>query len=568
MIRTKLTSELNRARTGMIAGALAVALSGAPVTHAQPGGSTAPAGSPLPNAGAAPPGLDPSRPPVNAPTSTGLPTSIPGAPPAVAPTAPRVPSSARGSIPSPGRVQPGTNQPGANAQPIETDALQAELEAKPGGLTAEEIVALALKNSPALKKTELDTQKARANGVRARLAFAPRIDFAAKYTRLSKVPIRSFTLPGADPMTGEPMTNTFALTPPLWNQYATQASLMLPITDYFLTIIPTYKGAALLGDVAEHQQKAQYLQVSYDARVAFYNYVHLIGAEVVTRTSVRTLEAGLKDLEALVAAGTATQSEIVRAKSQLASAQALHAQAEGGVEVAREQLIQITGSVIDFGRGVGEPLVGIEIGEPPTTAQVRDEAKQSRPELLALRTLKTAREHLLRARKGAQYPQIRGTANAYYSNPNQRVFPQTDQWRGTWDVGVGVVWSPNDAVLAHVQADDAEVDLRMVDEDLRLTEQGIAMEAASAVTNHRAASASIAARTDAFTSAQRNYADQRSLLQAGAATPNEVLVAESELVQAALEYVDSFVQARIAQAALLKAQGKTGLARESATSAR
>jgi outer membrane protein TolC len=57
-------------------------------------------------------------------------------------------------------------------------------------------------------------------------------------------------------------------------------------------------------------------------------------------------------------------------------------------------------------------------------------------------------------------------------------------------------------------------------------------------------------------------------LLAGAATPNDVLEAERDLIQAALEWVDSFIQGRIAQAALLKAQGKTGLANDRASAAR
>ena len=80
-----------------------------------------------------------------------------------------------------------------------------ELAPKPDGLTAAEIVALALENSPALAKATLEYDKAAANRARAKLAFAPRIDLAAGYTRLSDLNLPILGLPGPPPMQGTDM---------------------------------------------------------------------------------------------------------------------------------------------------------------------------------------------------------------------------------------------------------------------------------------------------------------------------------------------------------------------------
>ncbi len=438
----------------------------------------------------------------------------------------------------------------ADAQAVQQ--MQQELEPKAHGLTSADVVKLALDYSPSVRKAGLDADKAAANRARAKLAFAPRMDLLAKYTRVSHV-----NMPAIELTPGMPFKF-----PQVLNQYVTQATLMVPITDLFLTIIPTYKAANLNADVAEQQRRAQCLQVSYDARVAFYDYAHVLSQIAVARASVKVNESGVRDLEALVAAGTATQTELTRAKAELANAQTFLVQAEGNVVVAQERLAQLTGVQVDPARGIGEPFVNIEIGEPPSVQEVMRVARESRPELLALRKLKLTREKLLNARRGAEYPQLRGFGNVYYSKPNPRIQPQLNEWRGSWDLGVQLAWSPNDAVYAHTQANDAESDLRVVEEDLRATEQGIAVEAATAVTTHRTASAGITSKTEALNAAQRYHADQRALLLAGAATPNDVLLAERDLVQASLDWVDSFIQARIAQAALLKAQGKTGLTQD------
>jgi hypothetical protein len=85
------------------------------------------------------------------------------------------------------------------------------------------------------------------------------------------------------------------------------------------------------------------------------------------------------------------------------------------------------------------------------------------------------------------------------------------------------------------------------------------MEAAQAVTTHRSAVANTQAATESLEAARRYQGDQRSLLLAGAATPNDVLESQLLLTRAALEWVDSFISVRLAEAALLKTQGKTTL---------
>jgi outer membrane protein TolC len=96
-------------------------------------------------------------------------------------------------------------------------------------------------------------------------------------------------------------------------------------------------------------------------------------------------------------------------------------------------------------------------------------------------------------------------------------------------------------------------------QDLRALEDGITVEATAAVTDHRAAREQVAAKNQSVEAARRYYNDQHALMLAGAATPNDVLLAENELRRAELEWIDAFIHARVASAALLKVQGQTGL---------
>jgi outer membrane protein TolC len=420
----------------------------------------------------------------------------------------------------------------------------------PNGLTSEEIVKLALVHSPELKKAELSQDTAKANKARASIAFAPRFDFLGKFTHLSKIDLPPLTLMG---MT---FPNPF---PQINNQWYTTAGVSLPVTDMFLTVIPQYKGVDALAEVAAMRKAASELQVSYEARTAFYNYAHVIGAVIVAQRAVQLYDANVRDLRSLVQAGTATQTDLIRAQSELAKMKVHVVEFSGQQDVALARLATITGTDMDAGRGIGERFVGIELSGTPEAEQLASDAKRTRPEIGALRKLEEARSHLAKARRGAQLPQLKGFFNGYYANPHPRYTPQRDRWNGSWDVGVSLAYSPNDSILAHTQYNDALTELASVREDLRLVEDGIDMEAAQAVTTHRAAVANTVAATESLESARRYQSDQRELLLAGAATPNDVLEAQLLLTRAALEWVDSFISVRLAEAALLKTQGKTGL---------
>lgn len=470
-------------------------------------------------------------------------------------------SPAHKAIPQPQQVQP------IDAPTPSLEQIARAFDPTPGGLTADEIVAKALLHSPELKKAELSEDTAKANKARASIAFAPRFDFQGKYTHVSKL---SFTnaLASTDIVeTGDPiqdavsrgLQNAFGRFSfqQLPNQYYSSAGVTLPVTEMFLTVIPTYHGAATLAEVAAKRVEASALQVSYDARMAFYGYAHVIGAVIVAERAVALYEANVHDLDALVQAGTATQTDLIRARSELARMKVNVIEFTGQLDVALARLAVITGTQLDGKRGIGEAFVGIEMGPTPETARLTSEAKRSRPEVIALRKLEDARKYLANGRRGAQYPQLKGFFNGYYANPHPRVAPQQDRWYGSWDVGVSLSYSPNDSIYAHTQYKDALTDLASVREDLRLVEDGIAMEAANAVSTHRTAVANTQAASESLEAARRYQMDQRELMLAGAATPNDVLEAQLLLTRSALSWVDSFISFRMAEAAVLKAQGKT-----------
>jgi outer membrane protein TolC len=467
----------------------------------------------------------------------------PARPAPASPTATPTTTSAAAAA-TPAAATPAADPPAGNAATDAArpaDLLTRALSPDPAGLTAEEVVTKALQHTPALRKAALQTSKAEANEARAKLLLFPRLDLSARYTRLSEV---------------ELPPEVRGIFTQVLDQYSTQASARFPITDLFLTLLPAYKSAKLSGDVARAEEAARHMAVAYEARMTFLNYVRARGAVAVREDSVRVLDANVDDLRQLVDAGAATRTDLSLTEARAVQARLALAQTIGAVEVNRVRLSRLTGEELPAARPIGEHL--IEDGwAVPEAGDVLEEAFSERPELKAMRSLRQVREKIVSARRGAQAPSLAATANGYYANPNQRIFPLTAEFNATWDVGLSLTWSPNDFAVARSQMNDAEMDLQTVDEDLRAIEDSIAIEVASAVVDLRLAAQSIEATKQNATASAGYYEDQHALMMAGAATPGDVLEAEQRLRLAQLECVDAYIQAKMAQATLLKVRGQT-----------
>jgi outer membrane protein TolC len=432
--------------------------------------------------------------------------------------------------------------------------LERALTASPTGITADEVVEKALQHSPALSRAKLSATQAEANAARAKLLLVPRFDLKGSYTRLSPIDLPP---------------EIQAIFRPLFDQYAAVASVRVPLTDLFLTLLPTYQGIQSSSEIARAERDARALNVALDARLQFYGYVRARGALIVNEDSVRVLEAHVQDLKALVTAGAATPTDLARAEAFAAQAKVAVLQARGRVEVSLEALARTVGAPLAPDRPLGEALVDEAASPPEDAADVLEGALSQRPELRALTAVRRMREREASAKRGGRYPVLSAGANLYYANPNPRIIPPDPTFRTTWDVGLTLSFSPNDFLQNHFQADAAEADLEMIAEDQRALENGIALEVVSAVVDTRTAHERIGAAELSVRASQRHYEDRRALMLAGAATPSDVLEAEQELRRSQLEWVDAHVQSKMAKAALLKARGevlhreRAGVRRES-----
>jgi outer membrane protein len=441
-------------------------------------------------------------------------------------------------------------QPAAQNEPI--DILEA-LEVEPSGLTADRAAARAVRVSSSIHRAEQGARAASAAADQVVAGLFPRLDVSARYTRLSEIdqPPFSFQIGG---MVME-FDNPF---PQILDNYAARVSVTIPVSDLLLAILPAYQGAEAYEDAAQYQVVASQRTVAVQAREAFYNYVQARGTVLVAADGVRLLEAYVADLARLVEAGALPQPDLADARAQLALARADVARAEAAVsttETVLRRALRIDGRApIRIGENLIEPLTAT----PPAEDQVLARALENRPEVNALRSLVEAREALVQAREAGRYPHLVLSGNLDIANPNQRIVPSVEEFRTSWDANVILSWSPNDLAVAQAQVAQADAELAQARDDLEQIEDGIAIEVAQALATFRASGLAIDAASEGLEAAQLAYRSRRELLAAGAATPSDVLDAETRLRVAQLARLTAHVTRRIAHARLAYVMGDAG----------
>ncbi len=426
--------------------------------------------------------------------------------------------------------------PPAAPEPSVMDAL----EISPSGLTADAAAARAVQVAPAVAGAQAQARGAREDGRAASSLWAPRLDLTARYTRLSDVNIPDIAgfPPGA--------LDRFA---PILDSVSFKAGVAVPITDYFLRIMPAVDATRAGIEVADARIEAQEAAAAFQARATYWGLVRARAAVLITEDAVRQLEAHIEQLEALFEAGEVTHADVLGARAQLAGARAQVAAAQGGVRVAEASLRRLLdlppGTVIRLGEDASSP-----VADAPDADELAQQALASRPELLSLRAAIRATDAGARAQGAGRYPSLAVVGHAEYANPAPRTIPQDTRFAMAWDVSVVLSWSPNDYVASSAQHRSARANVEELESQLAQLQDGIAIEAARAASDMRVAQANLESTVDGQTAAVETFRVRRAMLEAGAATPTEVLDAEIARRRSELAALDARIATHVAEAKL------------------
>lgn len=498
-----------------------------------------------------------------------------------------VSATAAAQAPRPGPVQPPAVAPAPPAQPAPppdqggvTDRALPDrprgtlegLEPEAGGLTADEVARRALAASASVKEKRAQLEAANEKITETKFQFFPRTNLTASYTRTSPLSVGfgsgalvgaanagglTAACPAGTPgaaaqcpvvdSKGTPIgAQAFNLVFPNDN-YLLDGHISVPISDYVLRLADATEASKSSKSAAKLLLEAEKAKVATDARSLYFNWLRAKAEAEIAKNAVQRTQARLQDAQATFAAGQISKADLLRIEALVANTQLVSTRADSMVALTTGQLAIV----------MEDPHPGYRIGEgipPPapvaeSKAKVDDliaEAQARRLEVLAIdETTKSLRSGASATRASA-LPKVEAIGDVVYANPNPRYFPPVQEWHATWSVGVQATWSVGDTFVNAASARELDAQARATLAQRKALHSGIAQEVLGAYLDLTRAQAAFETQQTALAAAEEGYRVTVDLFRAGRATSTDLVISESELLDAKLGDVNARIDLTIA----------------------
>lgn len=297
-------------------------------------------------------------------------------------------------------------------------------------ISVQEAIDLGIKNSK-----QLQVSLAKADGLKAKhdqqvFAIIPNLGISSSYTRISdNIEPFKIAFPG-----GEKILN-----PQILNNYNNRASISQ-------TLFAGMRGFYLMRSTKymEEAGRLDYENNKTEVRIniinAYYNYYKAIQNKKVIEDNMKVLEKRLYDTKNFQSVGMALPNDVLKVELVISQQQQALAELESAIEVSNYNLDIMLGLPVSTTILPDESsLFSAHDAESSSTYQSK--AIQNRFDLKAADMRVRAAYNMVRSSRGGFFPTVAAGFNFYLNRPNQRVFPQEQKFKDTWDLGVSLNWN-------------------------------------------------------------------------------------------------------------------------------
>jgi outer membrane protein TolC len=415
-------------------------------------------------------------------------------------------------------------------------------------LTLADALARARENSPRLSQLSAQEAAAEAALRGARAEKMPLVDLSAGYARSSHVDEFRLTLPNGE---------SRVLFPDIPNSYRLHAGASVPL----------WTGGRIESAVtaADRQREAAGLDVTgaehdldLETRTAYWRLVTARESERVLREAVGSYEAHLTDSRNRVQYGVAARNEVLSVQVERDRAELARLQAENAAEISQADLLRLVG--LPPGTHI-EPTDPSDPTDPTDPKPEEAEALVSaawaaRPELQALQARIAAARANVGIQRAARRPQASASLGYDFADPNQRIVPPRDEFRGTWSAGVTVSLRAFDGGRSAAAAAQAAAQADALERELEDRRQRLRLEVTSRLLDVRTARAALAVTRRNLEAARENVKVAHDRYREGVVPSTELLDAETNLLRAGLDQTSAATQLRVALANLDRSVGR------------
>lgn len=397
--------------------------------------------------------------------------------------------------------------------------------------------------APRLMVLSAQRDGAAAAAARAQAERKPDVTLSAGYSRLSSIDELRLPLPGG------PRT----LFPDLPNQVRSRVEG----SEVLLSggrVTAQIEAANALASALGHDTRAAERDLDLEVAGAFWALVTAQERARVVGEALKMYEADLIDVRNRNRFGLAARNEILALEVERDRAELKKIEAEGGVALAEADLARLLGG----GPGttiVPEAALDAAAGDLPALDDLLARARSARPERGALAQRVEAAEQQARSERARRRPQLVALAGFDYGNPNRRLMPQTDNWRGSWDLSLNLALDLCDGGRSRLAETQRRTEAAALRAQLAEFDSRLQLEVTARRIELRTARAAIPVSDRKLESARENRRVVSDRYREGLVPASELIDAEVSLLSAGLERTQALATVQLAEARLIRAVG-------------
>ena len=413
-------------------------------------------------------------------------------------------------------------------------------------LTLDEAVQIGIEASQQLKTSgaRLDATKART--LQYWNALLPNVSLNSSYTRVSdNITPFSVKFPGA--------TDAVVLNPQVLNQFTNRLSAQAFVFTGWRAK-NFFESAQFLQKAATLDVERDRIEVKNNIVAAYLNLLKLQTSKQIVAESGNVLRSRLNDVKNFVKNGTALENDQLKAEIAVSQLDLTASDLNNAIEVANFNLDLMLGLPVETRIDVDKKMLFEEksISDLPVYLAALD----TRPDISAADLRRQATLKNVDIAKGALYPTVSVGGNLYYNNPNQRVFPQQDAFKGTWDLGVQLSYNLTSLYTTKAQIQEAQANVAVSNAQSQQITEGAKMEVNANYYAYQSALEKIKLTEKVIVQAAENQRVMKNRYAAQVVLIGELLEADSLVLQAKLNLESAKTEAEAAYYKLQKSVGK------------
>lgn len=410
------------------------------------------------------------------------------------------------------------------------------------GLTARQTAKRAHAASPEVARKDAEVAAAVLSAKKAELAKIPRLGATAGYTRLSELT--------------PPMLAPGVSFPQFFNVYSMTAQVGVPISDYIVRIPAIIEAARLGTDAARSSENATRLAAGAQAVSVYYEWMRAQVQAVIAERALAQVDSTMSQVQALFDVQRLSRADLLRVQSQRAQTEQMVNQLRILVALREEQLRMAIGAAPDEALRIGEDIrQDVAVPTLDSLDALLAKAMGKRLDVHTLDVGILAKTKQMKSEKAGHLPRLSAFAQVDFANPNQRVFPQSDEFKLTWSAGVQLAWNFNDYLTTDYTVATIAAENRQLAADRRSLGSGIRLQILGALQGIALAQSALLTSQQGLIAAEEGFRVRNELFAMQRATTSELIDAQTELTRARGAALTARVDLRMAIAQLFHAVG-------------